>query len=529
MSDPSSPGPPEQVRKRAGTVEPFEADKISRALFAAGESLGRPDAFLARELADVVVHFLSEESSGATITTQQIAEVVVKTVRELGHPALAEAFSRRPSRPPSPGAAAGQSTLHSVYSRDLVSLHNDGLLILTGLEAPCELAGFLLAPQPAEAGTASLLAAVRRARPQTGEQLVLDSPEHGLARSGASPASLALELETALRESGLQMVVNLNTAEPPPALGSLATGPLFGPSAGPRPEQLAGLADGLLTALLQADLPPGRLRLDWHLGEADFQPAGSDRLQSLIRLVFDAKPLTFVFDRPRRPVALAEGMDRQQPAVLARVGLHLPRLVELTGVQDDAERFLAKLGSLARLALSAGVQKRAFLRQQEDARPALNRGFLLAKAVLVAVPVGLDQVVRHFIGRGLCSGGQARSLGRSILIGLRDVLRQDGGRAYLPACLDGPCSFRLSPGQDLPSREQVAGLTPWAPEASAIQQMRAASSLHAIADRGTLALFLPRERQGEEPPITEVLHSLWRETSVARVRLLLNEPRSTLP
>ena len=33
------------VRKRDGRLVPFEADKISRALFAASESVGRPDAF----------------------------------------------------------------------------------------------------------------------------------------------------------------------------------------------------------------------------------------------------------------------------------------------------------------------------------------------------------------------------------------------------------------------------------------------------------------------------------------------------
>src|SRR5215469_3633244 len=94
MDDFPSPQPPAWVSKRDGQLEPFEADKISRALFAAGEELGRPDAFLARELADGVVHFLIVESEGATPTTEQIAELVVKVVRELGQPALAEAFAR---------------------------------------------------------------------------------------------------------------------------------------------------------------------------------------------------------------------------------------------------------------------------------------------------------------------------------------------------------------------------------------------------------------------------------------------------
>src|SRR3954468_16146397 len=97
MSD--TPTPPAWVTKRDGRLVPFEADKISRALFAAGEGLGQPDAFLARELADGVVHFLTLESDG-TPTTEQVGELVVKVVRELGQPALAAAFAdfarRRP-------------------------------------------------------------------------------------------------------------------------------------------------------------------------------------------------------------------------------------------------------------------------------------------------------------------------------------------------------------------------------------------------------------------------------------------------
>src|SRR5438270_291555 len=92
MSEPT-PTPPAWIYKRDGQLVPFEADKISRSLFAVTEALGRPDAFLARELADGVVHFLAVESDSSVPTTSQVAEVVVKIVRELGHPALAAAFA----------------------------------------------------------------------------------------------------------------------------------------------------------------------------------------------------------------------------------------------------------------------------------------------------------------------------------------------------------------------------------------------------------------------------------------------------
>ena len=82
----------------------------------------------------------------------------------------------------------------------------------------------------------------------------------------------------------------------------------------------------------------------------DFAPASSERLHRAARLAADGAALAFVFDRPRRPVALAEGIDRKHPALLLTVGLHLPRLAALPGVSADPALFLQKVGSLARLA-----------------------------------------------------------------------------------------------------------------------------------------------------------------------------------
>src|SRR5260370_32812241 len=115
---PEEAAPPRMVRKRDGSLAPFDADKISRALFAAAEGLGRPDPFLVRELTDGVVHFLAAESDGETPTTEQVGEVVVKVVRELGRPDLAEAFAahgrrrvRRTAAPAAPPAAPAELTL----------------------------------------------------------------------------------------------------------------------------------------------------------------------------------------------------------------------------------------------------------------------------------------------------------------------------------------------------------------------------------------------------------------------------------
>ena len=84
---------PAWIYKRDGRLVPFEADKISQSLFAATESVNRPDAFTARELTDGVLHFLTMELGDAIPSTTQVAELVAKVVRELGQSAIAQAYA----------------------------------------------------------------------------------------------------------------------------------------------------------------------------------------------------------------------------------------------------------------------------------------------------------------------------------------------------------------------------------------------------------------------------------------------------
>jgi hypothetical protein len=537
------PAPPERVIKRDGRVVPFEADKISRALFAAGESVGRPDAFLARELTDGVLHFLAAEGDGGVPTTAQVGEQVAKAVRELGQPALAQAFAehgrlrvRGQTRPVPAGgevvlrfppgmapeavlAACTRSyTLQGVFARDLVAAQADGLLTLTGLEHPERLEGLVLGSVSGAGGGPA--EAVEAARGPAGRFVALDGPEYDPAGEESDAREFARNLSVGLRLAGLTAVVNLNAASPPPRAGELGGGPLFpGPSGGVSPERRSALADAMFDALLHAG--PDRVRIDWHVGPSDCAPEARGRLERLARAALDGAPVAFAFDRPKRPVALAEGVDRGTPGVMLTVGLHLPRLAS----RDDAgnpERFLRKLTSLARLALSAGVQKRAFLRQRERLRaearpigPAVSTGFLLDRARLVVAPVGLDEVVRTFTGDGLASGGPALEFGKQIVTRLRDVLTQDGRQTALETCLDGPTSFALAGEVTAPAR--VAGLTPWGP-AAVRDQLRAAGALHAVAGCGTLAAFVPDDDPPSAAAAADWLLLAWQRSDVVRLR-----------
>jgi hypothetical protein len=515
------PKMPEQVRKRDGRVVPFDAGKISQALFAATEALGRPDAFLARELTDGVLHFLAAENDEQTLTTAQIAETVTKTVRELGQPALAEAFAnrRKPPADESEGAIILRAprdippphfvpqllrdyTRQAVYTSQLIAAQSDGLLTIAGLDAPGEFAAAVVGP-------GDNLEDVRRWVSGT---VVFDGPEFAHVHD-VEP--FVRETLPAARLLGLRAVVNLNCAAPPPWAGDLARGPLFDRHEAADEAAMYAAAGRWLERVGQSS--PG-VHLNWHVAERD---CAEGRLSSVARVAAQGGAITFHFDRPRRPVNLADGIDRQHSAVLLTVGLHLPRLAEQAGLTDNVNLLLHKLGSLARLAVSAGVQKREYLRRLERAHPSpLTTGFLLDRARLVVAPVGLDHVVRRMLGRGLTSGGAALDLGKQIVTRLRDVLKQEARTTHLDACVDGPSDFGLAgPPSD---GAGVAGLTAWDANAATKNQERAGGALHAVVDRGTMALFLRREELTPET-IAECLRQAWENSDVAGVRVCVAE------
>src|SRR5262249_20161882 len=146
---------------------------------------------------------------------------VVKVVRELGQPALAHAFAQQAggqaahasatvphatkpaeivvcasphtSLPTFLGTCRREYGLHALYTRDLRAAHADGLLTLTGLEWPHELAACVLAPVRLEENgqIRGLIEALGHARSAAGGLVALDSPEFALARTATSDAQVA--------------------------------------------------------------------------------------------------------------------------------------------------------------------------------------------------------------------------------------------------------------------------------------------------------------------------------------------------
>jgi hypothetical protein len=525
MTEPSATGPPAWVTKRDGHREPFDADKICRSLFAATEALGQPNAFLARELTDATVHFLSTDSADPPPSTEYITGQIVKIVRELGQPALAQSFAqgagRRHTQPSESAAPAGRlahsftfardepagtvarrclSTYseHVIFSRDLVSAQGTGLLLLAGLETPAALAAAVLDVGQAPADRSPWWSQVPALCDAAGQSLVVDGPEWHLPAPDGTLHHIAVLTQRS-------MIVNLNVSPPPGSTGQRAAGPLFADDAPVREPAL----DAWVAAMPVA----APLRWDWHLQARDFTLAEHRaRLTAVAHHALQGRPVAFVFDRPRRPMALAEGMDRQRPAVLMEVGVDLAaflRLPDVAGKPDAARR---KLPSLARMAVSAGAQKRKYLRRHAEGT---QRGFLLDRARLAVVPLGLDAVVRALTGHGLTDGEHGLEVARELTQVLHDALQAAGRAAHLDVGLDSPGSGLA----ELLAAETDVGLSCADAGASSERQLNAASALHAIAGQGTATVLWPRDAAPTAEELVELLHWGWRKTEVVRLMI----------
>ncbi|HEV8062249.1 MAG TPA: ATP cone domain-containing protein [Gemmataceae bacterium] len=564
MSDPlpTPVAPVSLVIKRDGRQVPFEADKISRALFAAGEELGRADAFLCRELTDGVLHFIGQEFAGQMPTTSAIADLVVKVVREFGHPALAQQFltgkapsperthqrtrtwglkqvdwlarrmsARLATTVPNPKAAledylAAHFAMSQVYAPDLLAAQADGLIHFGGHRSVQRLTATVVPHHSDPLDLVESMAAYRRA---TGDALILEGPDRRLWSTGArEPTAFApwcRAFHLGLGDQGCRAIVNLHRQAGSGEFAEPFSGPLFAPSsATPAYHELSQCSLELCDELLKRD--QARVRIDWHLAEADFADENQGLLSALVQRATAGQPFCFVFDRPRRQPRLAEGISASHNAALLTVGLHLSQLARQMGQPKSPERFLTKLVSLVRLALSAATQKRNALRRLKEDQPILARGFFLEKARLVLAPIGLDAVVGDLLSEFCCSRNPAPlAFACQILERIRATVHEDGQALLLDACIDSPLiddafASPLDDPENLTDREHRAGVTIWDDEAPLLRQIAACGSLHDASRGGTaLIRYAPTTSVDE---LVQALRHAWYKTNLLALRFVTN-------
>jgi hypothetical protein len=175
---------------------------------------------------------------------------------------------------------------------------------------------------------------------------------------------------------------------------------------------------------------------------------------------------------------------------------------------------LTKLGSLARLALSAATQKRDFLRRVGVERPALLRGFLLGRARLIVAPLGLETLLQAFPGMSASAG---LDFTRQIIERLQSVLTQDGQVRRLETCLDAPAGAFPADASD---GRLAAGLTARDATAPVKGQLQAAGALHAVAGSGTALVHFPEGKPPSAGQVADWLRWAWQQTDVIRLRFL---------
>ena len=513
---------PTWVRRRDGSQVPFEADRICQSLYAAAESLGEPSAFLIRELTDVVLHFLAKDPFDGIPSTAQIAEQVEKIVREVGQPPLARRYAEMQQQATPAANSADRRiaidcsgpadrfvadclhayTLQSIFSRDVAAAVREGLLHLSGLDAPAALSSLVL--ETARFAELPWWLALDDWRSAGGDRWIVESPEW-LCTPQMHPALTPHLCDCLLSLPMLaerEVELHLNIAEPPAWSLAHQVSPLFasGEEEGSSPERFNFL-DGLLERwkTLQAPRTPA---IAWHLHERSFQGDGERRqLASLVRLALQGRAVRFIFDRPRAAIALAEGLDRKCPGVLLEVGLDLAAFAGRPDIANDGATLLAKLPSLARIAVSAADQKRRFLRNLPASSP-LKRRFLIERAAGAIVPLGLDAVVQTITGASSAASPLSLDFALQILRSLKDTLQKAGRSINLDLRLD-------SPAQTLDDGLADAAIAPQ-------KQLESAGKLHARAGAGSATLLLA---DANPEALMELLRWAWQCSAVVRLQL----------
>jgi hypothetical protein len=500
-----SPGLPGWIVHPDGRREPFNSETIFQSLFRVLAHLGDADPFRARELADAVLHFLAESDAGESLTIDALHDTIVKVVRELGHIHLAKALSLS-----SPADAVQVREEMDHHPPEIAAAQSCGLLTFGDRGDSFLLAGSVLVPRP----PGDMLNAIQEAGQHTATYVAIDNPEYVFAEAPSAAAIDAwiAELLEGLGRTGLRVVVNLNCRRPP-AWAAMPGGGLFPPArrdsiAGPREQA----ADAILSGLAAAG--GSRIRIDWHICDQDLQPEQRNRLLGVCRHIAEGVPIALVSDRTRRTIRLAEGLDREHPAVFGVVGLPLDQLADYIRKHDRDEdpHLLPAIPSLASLARSAGHARLRYLRAYGP--PAVDRGFLLDRARLLVVPLGLRFALQLSTGHAADSPTPELNVIRAILGGLYRF-----PSIGPPLLLDSaPPGIEWSTGAD----EQIDYVPGWPPES----RLRRAATIQGETETGTVAIHLPVDFALNEAKLSALIEYAYNLPGLCRFQLVACRPDS---
>ena len=279
--------------------------------------------------------------------------------------------------------------LNSVLTPDLAAGIQEGWIQMEGISFPDGLLAaswvkedwldmVLQSPKEFISGIKNL--AAKQIHFEGAEYLALEQPriDKKLLKTALSVMDVCLET------TGGMGVLHLNFPSAPSWFQGLNYSPLFQPEMQSNKEKALLLTRAFLDAWIEAS--PKRLKMHWHqIGDIDAN----------VKPIFDylsQNAHNWAFSRLAKsgPNYLSNKSDRN---VLDKISLRLDKLAKACMRKGILHKFGGRLPSLVRLGISAGIQKRAFIRkieierrQNEEMKVNLGAGFLLEKARLIIAP-----------------------------------------------------------------------------------------------------------------------------------------------
>lgn len=458
MKHPDAPPLPAWIMKKDGRIVPFQEDHICKDLYETAVKLGKPDPFLARELADATSYFLASENPGATLKQEDVVFAVTRTVREFGHPDIALKYPEFAYKVEFGQGSVEVETelfpgrnvktlqefnrdkmLNSVLTPDLAAGIQEGWIQMEGISFPDGLLAaswvkedwldmVLQSPKEFISGIKNL--AAKQIHFEGAEFLALEQPriDRKLLKTALSVMDVCLEA------TGAMGVLHLNFPKAPLWFQGLNYGPLFQPEMQSNKEKAFLLTRAFLDAWIEAS--PKRLKMHWHqIGDLDAN----------VKPIFDylsQNAHNWAFSRLAKsgPDYLSNKPDRN---VLDKISLRLDKLAKACMRKGILHKFGIRLPSLVRLGISAGIQKRAFIRkieierrQNEEMKVNLGAGFLLEKARLIITPKGLPELLENiFPGKSLVDD-EVTLYVKNVLSVLKETVRSEEIKGFIAISID---------------------------------------------------------------------------------------------
>lgn len=444
---------PKWVSSADESLVPFDPGRISNALYEALLIEGIDDPFIARELTESILHFLSLENSDGTIDKNRLADLIESVLRELGNARVARQLRLR--RFPSDknksskakflqinvhasalpqsfvAEAKKQYALLTVFSADVVSAVKAGYLLINQMESFDRLHSQVLGHTAAP----TIGQSVQHINHVSGLTFfnLLDHAKCFRNREEFNPYVETLLACTQLLET--QLVTYFPTSGHSDEFNAKEED-LFS-DAGKTDCNWTGERDGydLLRHLLRNARSNQKVCLQLE-PNASIKDLNLDDIGNL-RPSFLGLQWRYGGDNRKKNRWFYPGLSANSRHCLGKVTLDLKKLFCDEQPMADLERYRVRVRSLAKLAVSAMIQKRRFLyklAESDSEKYPFQKNFLLPRASIIVECQGLEEIIAQLQTTTAVRSGDATVQAKRILQTLKESLDEEAQRCQITLC-----------------------------------------------------------------------------------------------